>query len=156
MQQCDLCGLRDRPLETLSGGQQRRCWFGMALAQDTPVLILDEPTTFLDPAAQIALLDIVRRLNHELGRTVVMVLHDLNLAARYADYLVVLHGGRVAAQGTPREVINPEMLRSVFGVEAEITPDPRTGAPLVIPMHRTNPIHEDVSLSEAGELALVG
>ena len=106
MQQCDLCELRDRPLETLSGGQQRRCWFGMALAQDTPVLILDEPTTFLDPAAQIALLDIVRRLNHQLGRTVVMVLHDLNLAARYADYLVVLQDGQVAAQGTPREVIN--------------------------------------------------
>ncbi|MFT4037764.1 MAG: ABC transporter ATP-binding protein [Thermomicrobiales bacterium] len=99
---CDLCELRNRHLETLSGGQQRRCWFGMALAQDTPVLILDEPTTFLDPAAQIALLDIVRRLNHELGRTVVMVLHDLNLAARYADYLVVLHDGQVASHGEPR------------------------------------------------------
>ena len=156
MQQCDLCGLRDRPLETLSGGQQRRCWFGMALAQDTPVLILDEPTTFLDPAAQIALLDIVRRLNHELGRTVVMVLHDLNLAARYADYLVVLQDGQVAAHGTPREVINPHMLRSVFGVEAEIIPDPRTGTPLVIPMHLTNPIHENLDLLDEAALALVG
>ncbi|MCA9863312.1 MAG: ABC transporter ATP-binding protein [Thermomicrobiales bacterium] len=156
MQQCDLCGLRNRPLETLSGGQQRRCWFGMALAQDTPVLILDEPTTFLDPAAQIALLDIVRRLNHELGRTVVMVLHDLNLAARYADYLVVLHDGQVAAKGTPRDVVTPDMLRTVFGVEAEITPDPRTGAPLVIPLHLTHPIHEDLGPLETGELALVG
>ena len=156
MQQCDLCELRDRPLETLSGGQQRRCWFGMALAQDTPVLILDEPTTFLDPAAQIALLDIVRRLNHELGRTVVMVLHDLNLAARYADYLVVLHDGQVAAQGTPREVVNPHMLRSVFGVEAEITPDPRTGTPLVIPLRLTNPVHEHLTLLKEPELALVG
>ena len=156
MQQCDLCELRDRPLEPLSGGQQRRCWFGMALAQDTPVLILDEPTTFLDPAAQIALLDIVRRLNHELGRTVVMVLHDLNLAARYADYLVVLHDGQVAAQGTPREVVNPHMLRSVFGVEAEITPDPRTGTPLVIPLRLTNPVHEHLTLLKEPELALVG
>jgi iron complex transport system ATP-binding protein len=156
LQQCDLCELRDRPLETLSGGQQRRCWFGMALAQDTPVLILDEPTTFLDPAAQIALLDIVRRLNHELGRTVVMVLHDLNLAARYADYLVVLQDGRVAAQGTPRDVITPHMVSSVFGVEAEITPDPRTGTPLVVPLRLTNPAYESLALLQEADLALVG
>jgi iron complex transport system ATP-binding protein len=128
----------------------------MALAQDTPVLILDEPTTFLDPAAQIALLDIVRRLNHEMGRTVVMVLHDLNLAARYADYLVVLHNGQVAASGTPCEVINPEMLRTVFGVEAEITPDPRTGTPLVIPLSLTNPLEQNLIRQETPDLALVG
>jgi iron complex transport system ATP-binding protein len=129
---CDLCELRDRPIETLSGGQQRRCWFGMALAQNTPTLILDEPTTFLDPGAQIALLDIVRALNHDLGRTVVMVLHDLNLAARYADHLVVLKDGEVTATGTPHEVMTPAMLRTVFGVEAEVVPDPRTGAPLCL------------------------
>jgi iron complex transport system ATP-binding protein len=130
---CDLCELRNRPLETLSGGQQRRCWFGMALAQDTPVLILDEPTTFLDPAAQIALLDIVRSLNRELGRAVIMVLHDLNLAARYADNLIVMQDGRVVAEGSPETVVTREMLRDVFGVEAEIIVDPRTGTPLVMP-----------------------
>lgn len=130
---CDLCELRNRPLETLSGGQQRRCWFGMALAQDTPVLLLDEPTTFLDPAAQIALLDIVRSLNRELGRSVIMVLHDLNLAARYADHLIVMQDGQVVAEGSPEAVVTPEMLRDVFGVEAEILADPRTGTPLVMP-----------------------
>lgn len=130
---CDLCELRHRPLETLSGGQQRRCWFGMALAQDTPVLLLDEPTTFLDPAAQIALLDIVRSLNRELGRAVVMVLHDLNLAARYADHLIVMQDGQVVSAGPPNDVVTSDMLREVFGVEAEIFTDPRTGTPLVIP-----------------------
>lgn len=130
---CDLCELRNRPLETLSGGQQRRCWFGMALAQDTPVLILDEPTTFLDPAAQIALLDIVRSLNRELGRSVIMVLHDLNLAARYADNLIVMQDGQVVAEGSPETVVTREMLRNVFDVEAEIFTDPRTGTPLVMP-----------------------
>lgn len=133
MVRCDLCELRDRPLETLSGGQQRRCWFGMALAQDTPVLLLDEPTTFLDPAAQIGLLDIVRSLNREMGRSVVLVLHDLNLAARYADHLVVMKDGQVVMQGPPAEVVTVEMLREVFGVEAEILLDPRTGTPLVMP-----------------------
>lgn len=133
MVRCDLCELRTRPLESLSGGQQRRCWFGMALAQDTPVLLLDEPTTFLDPAAQIALLDIVRSLNRELGRSVILVLHDLNLAARYADHLVVMKDGQVVTEGAPAEVVTPRMLRDIFGVEAEIVPDPRSGTPLVMP-----------------------
>lgn len=133
LERCQLCELRDRPLETLSGGQQRRCWFSMALAQDTPVLLLDEPTTFLDPAAQIALLDTVYALNRERGRTIVMVLHDLNLAARYADHLVVIQDGAMVTSGRPRDVITPEMLRDVFGVEAEIFPDPRTGRPLCLP-----------------------
>lgn len=146
---CDLCELRNRPLETLSGGQQRRCWFGMALAQDTPVLLLDEPTTFLDPAAQIALLDIVRSLNRELGRTMVLVLHDLNLAARYADNLVVLKDGEVVAAGVPREVMTRDLLREVFGVEAEIFPDPRTGAPLCIP-------HDLSKTAEEARTALIG
>ena len=126
--------LRGRPLESLSGGQQRRCWFGMALAQEAPVMLLDEPTTFLDPAAQIALLDLVRELNHHLGRTIVMVLHDLNLAARYADRLVVLHRGQVAASGPPREVVTADLIRSVFDVEVDVILDPRTGAPLCVPL----------------------
>jgi iron complex transport system ATP-binding protein len=138
LDRCDLCELRNRPVATLSGGQQRRCWFGMALAQETDALLLDEPTTFLDPAAQIRLLDIVRSLNSELGRTVVMVLHDLNLAARYADNLVVLKDGQIVATGTPREVLTEAMLRRVFGVEAEVLLDPRTGAPLCFPYAHRN------------------
>ncbi len=108
------------PVKQLSGGFQRRMAIALSLVNDPELLILDEPTTFLDPAAQIALLDIVRRLNHELGRTVVMVLHDLNLAARYADYLVVLKDGQVAAHGTPREVIitQPELAAAAFHGQA--------------------------------------
>jgi iron complex transport system ATP-binding protein len=105
----------------------------MALAQETPSLLLDEPTTFLDPAAQIALLDIVRSLNRDLGRTAVMVLHDLNLAARYADNLVVLKDGQIVAAGPPREVMTRGMLRDVFAVEADVFVDPRTGTPLCLP-----------------------
>jgi iron complex transport system ATP-binding protein len=131
---CDLCSLRYREVATLSGGQRQRAWVGMALAQDTPVLLLDEPTTFLDIAAQIDLLDLVRVLNREEGRTVVMILHDLNLAARYADYLVAMKDGEVVATGTPGEVINHDLLRDVFSIEASIITDPRTGAPLVLPV----------------------
>ena len=130
---CNLAELRFREVETLSGGQRQRAWFGLALAQDTPVLLLDEPTTFLDIAAQIELLDLVRTLNQEQGRSVVMVLHDLNLAARYADHLVAMKDGEVVAAGSPSEVITVELLREVFGVEAVIITDPMTGAPLVLP-----------------------
>jgi iron complex transport system ATP-binding protein len=151
---CDLCDLRNRPLETLSGGQQRRCWFGMALAQDTPVLLLDEPTTFLDPAAQIALLDIVRSLNRDMGRSVIMVLHDLNLAARYADNLIVMKDGQVVAEGTPEAVVTREMLRDVFGVEAEIFTDPRTGTPLVMPQGLSGDAH-DANLTASSPLFTV-
>lgn len=131
--QCNLCELRFREVESLSGGQRQRAWFGMALAQDTPVLLLDEPTTFLDMAAQIEMLDIVRRLNREQGRSVVMVLHDLNLAARYADLLVVMNEGEVVAVGAPHDVLTADMLRDVFGIEAIVTIDPITGAPMVLP-----------------------
>lgn len=147
LMRCDLCELRNRPLETLSGGQQRRCWFGMALAQDTPVLLLDEPTTFLDPAAQIQLLDIVRSLNRELGRSVVMVLHDLNLAARYADNLVVMKDGQIVATGAPGDVLTPELLRDVFGVEAAIHLDPRTGTPLIVPLALSQTADPDLASS---------
>src|SRR5690606_31214761 len=104
--------------EMLSGGQRQRAWIAMALAQDTPVLLLDEPTTFLDISAQIDLLDIARSLNHEQGRTVVMILHDLNLAARYADHMIAMKNGEIVASGTPHEVLTEELLRTVFEVEA--------------------------------------
>jgi iron complex transport system ATP-binding protein len=133
LRQCGLADLRYREIETLSGGQRQRAWMAMALAQETPVLLLDEPTTFLDVAAQIELLELVRQLNRTEGRSVVMVLHDLNLAARYADRLVAMKEGQVVAAGTPAEVITPALLRDVFAIDATIIPDPRTGMPLVLP-----------------------
>ncbi len=133
LNRCDLCGFRYREVEMLSGGQRQRAWIAMALAQDTPVLLLDEPTTFLDISAQIDLLDIARSLNHEQGRTVVMILHDLNLAARYADHMVAMKDGEIVAAGTPHEVLTEDLLRNVFEVEAAVITDTRTGAPLMLP-----------------------
>lgn len=134
LDRCDLQEMRFREVATLSGGQRQRAWFGMALAQETPVLLLDEPTTFLDIAAQIDLLDLARTLNREEGRTVVMILHDLNLAARYADRIVAMKAGEIVAVGTPAEVITAELLREVFAIEAHIVTDPQTSLPLVLPL----------------------
>lgn len=145
---CGLGPFRFRAVDTLSGGQRQRAWVGMALAQDTPVLLLDEPTTFLDIAAQIDLLDLVRELNREEGRTVAMVLHDLNMAARYADWLVAMKDGAVVAAGPPAQVISAALLRDVFSIEASIITDPHTGAPLVLPSRTFG------SEPESAELAL--
>jgi iron complex transport system ATP-binding protein len=129
----DTSHLRDRPLDQLSGGQRQRAWIAMTLAQDTDLLLLDEPTTYLDLAHQVEVLDLATRLNRERGRTVVMVLHDLNLAARYSDLIVVMCDGAIAAQGSPAEVFTPSMLADTFGLEADVLPDPRTGLPIVVP-----------------------
>ena len=126
--------LADRPVDELSGGQRQRVWIAMALAQQTDVLLLDEPTTFLDLAHQVDVLELVRRLHLEAGRTVVMVLHDLNLAARYADRLVAMRDGRIVAQGPPREVLSEELLREVFGLRARVVPDPVSDGVLVVPI----------------------
>ena len=134
LDRCGIAGLRYREIETLSGGQRQLAWMALALAQETPVLLLDEPTTFLDIAAQIDLLDLAWALNREEGRTVVIILHDLNMAARYADVIVALKDGEVIASGTPSEVVTGDILRSVFGIEATIINDPLTGAPLVMPI----------------------
>ncbi len=123
----------DRPLDTLSGGQRQRAWISMALAQETETLLLDEPTTFLDMAHQLEVLQLLDRLNREDGRTVLMVLHDLNNAARFSHHMIALSGGEVFAAGSPEEVMTAELLREVFSVEAEILADPRTGTPLCIP-----------------------
>jgi iron complex transport system ATP-binding protein len=128
-----LTGLRHRPVETLSGGQQQRVWLAQALAQQTATLLLDEPTTFLDVAHQIEVFELVRQLNRAEGRTVVLVLHDLGLAARYADHVVALQAGRIVAAGAPGVVITESLVRSVFGLACCVLPDPRTGAPLVLP-----------------------
>lgn len=125
--------LADRALDTLSGGQRQRAWISMALAQETETLLLDEPTTFLDMAHQLEVLQLLDRLNQDEGRTILMVLHDLNNAARYSHHVIALSGGRVFDAGPPAEIVTPELLREVFGVEADVVPDPRTGMPLCIP-----------------------
>ena len=112
----DTWDLRDRAIDELSGGQRQRAWIAMTLAQDTDLVLLDEPTTFLDLAHQVEVLDLVGRLNRERGRTVAMVLHDLNLAARYSDLVVVMKDGVVVTQGPPREVFTVEPARDVFGL----------------------------------------
>ncbi|MBL7258733.1 ABC transporter ATP-binding protein [Paractinoplanes lichenicola] len=134
-------GLRDlaaRPVDTLSGGQRQRAWISMAVAQGTEIMLLDEPTTYLDLTHQIDVLDLVSRLHRERGRTIVMVLHDLNLAARYADRVVAMRDGRIVAQGPPAEVFTVELLADVFGLAALVIPDPATGTPLVVPLPRNN------------------
>jgi iron complex transport system ATP-binding protein len=125
-----------RTLDQLSGGQRQRAWISMALAQGTDVVLLDEPTTYLDLAHQVDVLDLVERLNREMDRTVVMVLHDLNLAARYAGRLVAMRAGRIVASGTPDEVLTEDLLCDVFGLDARVVPDPVTGTPLVVPIGR--------------------
>ena len=125
--------LRWRPVQALSGGQRQRVRLAMALAQETPVLLLDEPTTFLDMAHQIEVLELVRTLNETEGKTVVMVLHDLCQACHYADYLVAMKDGRVVAGGAPGDVVTEELVRGVFGLGCTVFPDPLTGTPLVLP-----------------------
>ena len=132
----DTLELADRAVDELSGGQRQRVWIAMALAQQTDVLLLDEPTTFLDVAHQIEVLDLLTDLNRERGTTIVMVLHDLNLAARYADRLVALTEGRLYAQGSPADVVTEEMVRDVFGMTARVVHDPVSGSPLVLPVGR--------------------
>lgn len=122
-----------RDVASLSGGQRQRAWIALVVAQQAETLLLDEPTTYLDLAHQLEVLRLVRRLNREQGSTVVMVLHDLTLAARYSDRLVVLHEGGVAADGTPADVLTPELLERAFGLHARVVADPVTGAPMIVP-----------------------
>jgi iron complex transport system ATP-binding protein len=128
--------LVDRPVDELSGGQRQRVWIAMVLAQQTDLLLLDEPTTFLDVSHQVEVLDLLTDLNHDRGTTIVMVLHDLNLAARYADHLVALTDGRVHAAGEPAEVLTAETVRAVFGLESQVITDPTSGRPLMLPLGR--------------------
>ncbi|MDR2256879.1 MAG: ABC transporter ATP-binding protein [Arthrobacter sp.] len=125
--------LADRPVDDLSGGQRQRVLISMALAQDTELLLLDEPTTYLDITHQIEVLELCSELVQR-GRTVVAVLHDLQLAARYADHLVALRAGELVAQGGPAEVVTPELIEATFGLRARVLEDPETGAPLVVPL----------------------
>ncbi|SEP00734.1 ABC transporter ATP-binding protein [Trujillonella endophytica] len=132
----DMTELADRPVEALSGGQRQRAWISMALAQGTDLLLLDEPTTYLDMAHQIDVLELVARLHAERGRTIVVVLHDLNLAARYAQRLVAMRDGVLVASGTPSEVLTEQLMADVFELEARVVPDPVAGTPMVVPVRR--------------------
>ncbi|GIF03284.1 ABC transporter ATP-binding protein [Actinoplanes siamensis] len=128
--------LADRSVDELSGGQRQRVWIAMALAQQTPLLLLDEPTTYLDIAHQIEVLDLCADLHEKQGRTLVAVLHDLNHAARYATHLIAMRGGRVARAGAPADVLTAALVEEVFGLPCRVIDDPETGTPLVVPAAR--------------------
>ncbi|UCR89895.1 ABC transporter ATP-binding protein [Mycetocola spongiae] len=134
MRATNVTDLAGRSLDELSGGQRQRVWLAMVLAQETPLLLLDEPTTFLDIAHQIEVLDLCRTLNEETGRTIVAVLHDLNHACRYASHIIAMREGRVLAHGAPEEIITEERVREIFGLDCRIIPDPVSGTPLVVPL----------------------
>ncbi|MDM9624944.1 ABC transporter ATP-binding protein [Rhizobium sp. S152] len=134
--------LAERPVDELSGGQRQRVWIAMALAQETGVLLLDEPTTFLDINHQVEVLDLLTDLNRTRGTTVVMVLHDLNLAARYADHLVAMAGGGIHISGTPETVLTEEHVREVFGLDSRIIVDPTSGRPMMLPIGRHRMVSE--------------
>jgi iron complex transport system ATP-binding protein len=126
--------LSDRNVEELSGGQRQRVWIAMALAQETDILLLDEPTTFLDVSFQIEILDRLMELNKKKGTTIVMVLHDLNLSARYADHIFAMKSGKLIAEGTPEDVITCSLVEEVYNLTCRIMKDPVSGSPMMIPM----------------------
>ncbi|MGM1059510.1 ABC transporter ATP-binding protein [Saccharothrix sp. Mg75] len=132
MAAADVTALADRPVQELSGGQRQRVWVAVVLAQRTPYLLLDEPTSFLDIAHQYQLLALLARLRDE-GRTVIAVLHDINQACRYADHLVAVKGGRVVAQGAAADIVDAELVKEVFDLPSIVVPDPVTGTPMVVP-----------------------
>ncbi|AWB93890.1 ABC transporter ATP-binding protein [Aeromicrobium chenweiae] len=138
--------LEGRALSELSGGQRQRVWVAMALAQDTDLLLLDEPTTFLDINHQVELLDLLTDLNRESGKTIVLVLHDLNLACRYADHIIAMKKGSILAEGAPRDVIDAAVVTEVFGLACDVVPDPVSGTPMIVPRGRH---HADRSVVEA-------
>ncbi|WP_217254337.1 ABC transporter ATP-binding protein [Streptomyces sp. AC602_WCS936] len=136
MAQTGISELADRYVDELSGGQRQRVWIAMALAQQTPLLLLDEPTTYLDIQHQIDVLDLCAELHEEQGRTLVAVLHDLNHAARYATHLIALRGGEIIAEGAPKDIVTADLVERVFGLRCQVIDDPETGTPLVVPAAR--------------------
>ncbi|MDJ0311946.1 ABC transporter ATP-binding protein [Arthrobacter sp. H35-D1] len=143
--------LAGRNIDELSGGQRQRVWIAMALAQETDVLLLDEPTTYLDLAHQVEVLDVVSELNARRGITVVIVLHDLNLAARYADNLIAMKAGAVVAQGAPSEVLTAGLVRDVFGLDSVVVADPVVGTPMVVPIGRRAALLADAAVRKLSE-----
>ncbi|GAB3411652.1 ABC transporter ATP-binding protein [Flindersiella endophytica] len=139
----DTAELIDRPLSSLSGGQRQRVWVAMALAQDTDILLLDEPTTFLDICHQVDLLDLLTDLNRASAKTIVLVLHDLNLACRYADHLLAMKAGEIVAEGPPSDVITAATVTDVFGLACVVVDDPISATPMVVPRGRHRSVGEN-------------
>ncbi|MBM7605129.1 iron complex transport system ATP-binding protein [Metabacillus crassostreae] len=136
MEMMNITEFADRSIDELSGGQRQRVWIAMALAQQTDILFLDEPTTYLDITYQIEILDLLTDLNRKYGTTIVMVLHDINLSARYADYIFALQKGRLVAEGEPSKVITSTLIEDIFGLHCTVIEDPVSGSPSVIPIGR--------------------
>ncbi len=145
----EITDIADRSVDELSGGQRQRVWIALALAQGTGLMLLDEPTTFLDLAHQVEVLDLLADLNQREQRTIVLVLHDLNLACRYAHHLVAMKDGAIVAEGAPGDVITAETVDEVFGLACHVIDDPLTGTPLVLPMpahRRADPVAGDLTV----------
>lgn len=136
MEIMNITELANRHIDELSGGQRQRVWIAMALAQQTDILFLDEPTTYLDITYQIEILDLLTDLNRKYGTTIVMVLHDINLSARYADYLFAMRQGKLIAEGPPSEVITSQLIKDIFGLDSTIIQDPVSNSPSVVPIGR--------------------
>jgi iron complex transport system ATP-binding protein len=136
LEQTDCTDLADRTIDALSGGQRQRVWIALTLAQQTDVIMLDEPTTYLDLSHSVDVLDLVDDLCHKHGKTVVMVLHDLNLAVRYSDWLVVMRDGAIIREGSPADVITAELLYEAFGLRSLVLEDPLSGGPMIVPIGR--------------------
>ncbi len=148
MEATGMLDFHDRPIDQLSGGQRQRAWIAMSLAQDTEILFLDEPTTYLDMAHQLEVLQLLEKLNATSGRTIIMVVHDLNHASRYAHHMIAIKKGKAIAEGSPTEVMTCEVLRDVFGIEADIVVDPRSGVPLCLPYALEGHAHEAVQAEQ--------
>lgn len=147
MEMMNITEFADRPIDELSGGQRQRVWIAMALAQQTDILFLDEPTTFLDITYQVEILDLLTDLNRKFGTTIVMVLHDINLSARYADYLFALKQGRLVAEGKPADIITSDLIHQVFNLRCSIMVDPVSGSPSVVPIGRHHVREEEDELA---------
>ncbi|MBV2355399.1 ABC transporter ATP-binding protein [Streptomyces sp. J2-1] len=132
----DVLDLTDRSVDELSGGQRQRVWIAVALAQETEILLLDEPTTYLDISHQLDVLDLLTDLNRERGVTLAVVLHDLNLACRYADHLIAMKDGRILAEGAPSEIVTESLVHEIFGLRSTVIPDPASQTPMVVPLGR--------------------
>lgn len=145
MATANVTDFRDRSVDSLSGGQRQRCWIAMVLAQQTDLILLDEPTTFLDLKVQVDLMELFARLAHEQGRTLLIVLHELSLAAAYADYLVMMKDGAIAAHGDVEDIFSPPMLKHVFDLDVSVMRDGASGRPVCVPVRRTLPAAKRVA-----------
>ena len=130
----NICKLADKSVDELSGGQRQRVFIALALAQQTDILFLDEPTTYLDIAYQIEILDLLKELNKKKKTTIVMVLHDINLSSKYADYIFAMKDGHLLKEGKPEEIITPETIKEIYGLDSVVITDPVSNSPMIIPI----------------------